>query len=333
MTTRAASSVTSRLIVISYNGRCRRFDLDGDGRLSFAHIARVFRIPLNAADDCDTWTLDDTYLRVDNSDPGALLTVSALRDLFPLPAGTNDHPLVLRTDDSDGPDAVPQLPPQPQPQVQGKRSTPKRMDNNRRLSAEISHSPATRGVVPAAARNSPLRPGMLTPRFRNNTSSELLPPGPGYQTPGAASPLRGARTPLGLIMIPQSSPGCLSQQPNVGGAMELIRPAAGAQGDLFRHPRGQGTFYFTTAAAQHLPMLMACHLPPPLQRLLRHFSVPAQCAITARAMALYSRTSHLEYFRDQRLEAALTEARSHNPPQDRYCAYTLQTVRLTGRKR
>ncbi|GIM10029.1 hypothetical protein Vretimale_13813 [Volvox reticuliferus] len=115
--------------------------------------------------------------------------------------------------------------------------------------------------------------------------------------------------------------------------MELVRPTTGAQGDLFRHPRGQGTFYFTTAAAQHLPMLMACHLSPPLQRLLRHFSVPAQCAITARAMALYSRTSHLEYFRDQRLEAALTESRSHNPPQDRYCAYTLQAVRLTGRKR
>ncbi|GLC44478.1 hypothetical protein PLESTB_000069000 [Pleodorina starrii] len=33
------------------------------------------------------------------------------------------------------------------------------------------------------------------------------------------------------------------------------------------------------------------------------------------------------------LETALNEVRSRNPPQDRYCAYTQQAVRLTGRKR
>lgn len=63
-------------------------------------------------------------------------------------------------------------------------------------------------------------------------------------------------------------------------------------------------------------MLMACHLPPPLQRLLRAFRLGAQCAITARAMALYAaRTAaagtdtgagagagpgQLEYFADAR---------------------------------
>ncbi|GFR47800.1 hypothetical protein Agub_g9574 [Astrephomene gubernaculifera] len=94
-----------------------------------------------------------------------------------------------------------------------------------------------------------------------------------------------------------------------------------------------GTFFsFPPAAARHLPVLMACHLPPPLQRLLRAFSLPAQAAITARAMALHAATSDEEYFRDQRLEAALTTARSCNPPQDRYSSYT-QTPRLTGRKR
>ncbi|EFJ46114.1 hypothetical protein VOLCADRAFT_93536 [Volvox carteri f. nagariensis] len=161
------------------------------------------------------------------------------------------------------------------------------------------------------------------------------------------------------------------------GGVALIQ-AASTYGnfDMFRSQGVQGRFHFTTAAAQHLPVLMACHLPPALQRLLRHFTDGAQCAITARAMALYARTSQYEYFRDQRygvlcmrcmrravvqlalktknvllqfwpvhlvrrhhssrlckLEAAVTEARSRNPPQDRYYALSQEAVRLTGRKR
>ncbi|EFJ46115.1 hypothetical protein VOLCADRAFT_93537 [Volvox carteri f. nagariensis] len=103
MTAPVPSHDTIRLIVLSYNGLCRRFDLDGNGRLSFAHLARVFRITIESPDDCDAWTLNDTSLRIDKSDPGALLTVSALRDLFPLPSGTTEHPLVLRTDDAEAP--------------------------------------------------------------------------------------------------------------------------------------------------------------------------------------------------------------------------------------
>ncbi|GLC48091.1 hypothetical protein PLESTB_000714200 [Pleodorina starrii] len=49
--------------------------------------------------------------------------------------------------------------------------------------------------------------GMITPRPRHAAAAEqLLAPGPGYQTPGAMSPLRGARTPLGVVMAPQSPP-------------------------------------------------------------------------------------------------------------------------------
>ncbi|KXZ55772.1 hypothetical protein GPECTOR_2g1322 [Gonium pectorale] len=116
---------------------------------------------------------------------------------------------------------------------------------------------------------------------------------------------------------------------------ELVLPQALARdNELFRHPNGTGAFFFLPSAAQHLPTLMACHLPAPLQRLFRAFSAPAQCTIAARAMALYAAAASpdTEFFRDTRLEAALTEARSSNRPQDRYTQYT-QSVRLTGKKR
>ncbi len=88
------------------------------------------------------------------------------------------------------------------------------------------------------------------------------------------------------------SPPPLARAPPRGALPWPLRPALSA-----------GTFYLPPAAAQHLPMLMACHLPPPLQRLLRHFTAAAQCVITARAMVLYARTSDAEYFRDQRCGA------------------------------
>lgn len=83
-----------RLVSISFRGRTRRFDTDGDGRLCFKHVAKVFKLNANLS-TADDWTLDDTSLRLD--DQG--LTCSALRDLFPLPAGTAEQPLVLQTGD------------------------------------------------------------------------------------------------------------------------------------------------------------------------------------------------------------------------------------------
>ncbi|KAG2491834.1 hypothetical protein HYH03_009791 [Edaphochlamys debaryana] len=301
-------------MVISYAGKTRRFDLDIEGRLSFAHVAKVFKLSAARLAN-DEWTLDDTNLRIDAS--AELMSLSNLRDLFPLPAGTAAHPLVLNVEDAG---------PSPACGSAHKRGTPGRsgLRSSSVLSppgGRVRNSPATRAAAAAA---SPRPAGVSTPG-PSRRGAELA----NCSTPTAASPLRGARTPVAMLPPPAPTPSgrglprhCL---------IELARPPAP---ELLRHPAGQGSFFLPASAAQHLPMLSACHLAPPHQRLLRGFGAAAQRAIVARAMALYAGAAGAEheYFGDGRLESALTEARSSNPPQDRYSAYT-QAARLTGRKR
>jgi hypothetical protein len=244
---RSCAFLCRRVVVVRYNGATRRLDLDERGRLSYKHLARLFRLPApGSLAECDEWTLDGCSLRLQACE-GDLLTCSAVREVFPAGAGTAAQPLKLcirfaEGDEQDG------ATPDPSERLAPART--RRTPTTGARGAEPSPSAPRRSATPEAAAAQEVQGGRSqngTParyplRRRSAAANQLAGSRPAAPSPAAAvrSPavVRGAALPHSGSSNPANAGK--ADQP-AGPAAQLAAPAsARSSGDLLRHPRVPG---------------------------------------------------------------------------------------------